>query len=277
MKTRKFATLLLLGMLNLLTAQSGETDQLMMTNGETLDVSVKKVDPNTITFTYAGEDLENTVEKAEVTKIVFKSGREQAFSGGDGTTRGASGPAPDFEYPPMNADEGAVLPFEFFFDGSPSPEDGIEAQDFYYDNLMRKPERNTIAYQDVETTRKRLRDAGVQEATDMRNYDMAEIAKIVGAGVLITGKISVDYRSTTSTNSGSTTTKVDTKKKKVKTYSSDYNTSSDEFDTMVDFKIYNLNGEKLVDESRRPFLATTRNNYVTTLNYLMKRTPYYQK
>ena len=36
---------------------------------------------------------------------------------------------------------------------------------------------------------------------------------MVGAGILITGKISVDYRSTNSSTSGCTTTKVDTKRK----------------------------------------------------------------
>jgi len=142
---------------------------------------------------------------------------------------------------------------------------------------MRKPERNTITYQDAELTLKRLRAAGIHQAQDIRDYDMAEIAKIVGAGILVTGKITVDYRSTTSTSSGSTTTKVDTKKKKVRSYSSDYSTSTDEFNTKVLFRIYDKNGNKIVDVKRVPFMATTRNNYVTALNYLMKRTPYYQK
>ena len=255
-------------------ANQNEADQLVMTNGETHSVSVKKVEPGTITYSFVGEELEYVAEKDNVAKIIFKNGREQAFSEPIAETGIRD---TDFEYPTMKQNEGAVLPFEFFFDGAPSPEDGFEAQEFYYDNLMRRPERNTIPYQDAETTQVRLRAAGIMEAADMRNYDMAEIAKIVGAGILVTGKIAVDYRSTTTSNTGSTTTKVDTKKKKVKTYSSDYNTSSDEFDTKVDFKIYDMNGEKIVDESRRPFLATTRNNYVTTLNYLMKRTPYYQK
>lgn len=265
--------MLFIGLIFSLNAQNN-SDQLFMTNGEQLAVLVKKVEPNTITYVFTGEEMENVVDKNEVAKIIFKSGREQSFN--QASSVGGTINA-DFEYPTMRADQGAVLPFEFVFDGEASPEDGIEAQEFYYDNLMRRPERNTIAYQDDETTLKRLRAAGIIDARDMRNYEMDEIAKIVGAGVLITGKITVDYRSTTSTSTGSSTTKVDTKKKKVKTYSSDYNTSSDEFDTKVVFRIYDKNGKKIIDETRRPFLATTRNNYVTALNYLMKRTPYYQK
>lgn len=245
------------------------SDHIFLTNGETIAVKVKKVAPTTITYAYLGEE----VEKDDVVKIVFKSGREQVFN----QSQLEVGIPSDFEYPPMRTDEGAVLPFEFIFDGASAPEEGFEAQEYYYNNLLRKPERNTISYQDVETTLKRLRDAGITQATDMRDYEMSEIAKIVGAGILVTGKITVDYRSTTSTTSGSTTTKVNTKKKKVKSYSSDYTTSTDEFNTKVLFRIYDKDGNKIVDVKRVPFMATTRNNYVTALNYLMKRTPYYKK
>ncbi|MEO9891711.1 hypothetical protein [Aurantibacter sp.] len=250
------------------------SDQIYLGNGEIVEATVKKVEPNTITFSYLGENLENIVEKTEVLKIVFKSGREQAFN----TSISSKGVvSADFEYPPMKSNEGAILPFEFVFDGAVAPEEGFEAQEFYYNNLMRKPERNTIAYQDPEVTRKRLRNAGITEANHMRDYEMEEIAKIVGAGIMVTGKITVDYRSTTSSSSGSTTTKVDAKKKRVKSYSSDYSTSMDEFNTKVLFRIYDKGGNKIVDVKRVPFLATTRDNYVTALNYLMKRTPYYQK
>ena len=273
MKNLKTMLFLFMGMFVSLNAQNA-SDQIFMINGETIAVAVKKVEPHTITYSYLGEDLENVVEKEAVAKVIYKSGREQLFSdsGAGSLNRNA-----DFEYPPMRENAGAILPFEFVFDGQEAPEEGIEAQEYYYNNLMRKPERNTIAYQDAETTLKRLRKAGITQANDMRDYDMSEIAKIVGASILVTGKITVDYRSTTSTSSGSTTTKVNTKKKKVKSYSSDYGTSRDEFNTKVLFRIYDKDGNKIVDVNRVPFLATTRDNYVTALNYLMKRTPYYQK
>lgn len=52
---------------------------------------------------------------------------------------------------------------------------------------MRRPERNTISYQDAETTQKRLRAAGITDAIGIRNYEISEISNIVGAGVLVTG------------------------------------------------------------------------------------------
>lgn len=273
MKYSKLILVFFMGVFFSLNAQNA-ADQIFMTNGESVAAKVKKVSPNTITYTYVGEDLENTVDKEDVAKIIFKSGREQLFTAAssNATTRSA-----DFEYPPMKANEGAVLPFEFVFDGNAAPEEGIEVQEFYYNNLMRRPERNTISYQDAEITLRRLRTAGITQANDMRDYDMAEIARIVGVGIMVTGKITVDYRSTTSSSLGSTTTKVDIKKKRVKSYSSDYSTSTDEFDTKVLFRIYDKNGNKMVDIKRIPFMSTTRNGYVTALNYLMKRTSYYQK
>lgn len=273
MKYSKLIVLLFIGMFFSLNAQNA-ADQIYMTSGESIAVKVKKVAPNTIIYSYVGEDLENIIEKNDVSKIIFKSGREQLFTeaSSNNSKRGS-----DFEYPIMKGNHGAVLPFEFVFDGIAAPEEGIEAQEYYYNNLMRRPERNTITYQDAEITLKRLRKAGINEASQMRDYDMAEIAKIVGVGIMVTGKITVDYRSTTSSSSGSTTTRVDTKRKKVKSYSSDFSSSSDEFDTKVLFRIYDVDGNKIVDIKRVPFLATTRNNYVTALNYLMKRTPYYQK
>ncbi len=250
------------------------TDQLYLTNGETIAVKVKKVEPNTITYFYFGEDLENVVEKDDVIKIVFKSGRVQKFSGASITA--AETKNADYEYPPMKANQGAILPFEFIFEGEPSPEEGREAQEYYYRDLKRKPERNTIAYQDPEITWKRLRKAGINDASQIKNYDMDEISKIVGAGTLVNSKIVVSYRSTVSNSTGSSTVRVD-KKNKVKGYSSEYSTSRDEFETMVYFKIYDKNGNKVMDEKRRPFMTAGRTDYILTLSYFSKRTPFYQK
>ena len=262
-------------------AQEAETDQLFLVNGDQQAVVIKKVEPTTITYCFAGEELENVITKDEVAKIVFKSGREQVFSDVPVASAASSGGTAsrneDYEYPAMEEDQGAVLPFEFVFDGAMSPEEGIQAQEYYYSELMRKPERNTIGYQDLETTRKRLRDAGISEAEDLRAYDMTEVAKILGAGVLVSGKIVVKYNRTTSRTSESTTVKVDEKKKKGSTYSSEYNTSEDEFTTRVTFKIYDKEGKVLMNESRNPFLGENRDSYILTLSYLMKRTPFYQK
>jgi len=253
------------------TAQQ-EADKIFMQSGVTHAVSIKKILPETIIYCFIGENLENEVVKEDVLKIIFKNGREQVFNASGIIAKGSN-----YEYPQMKVNEGAILPFAFVFDSVVTDEEGVEAQEFYYNNLMRKPERNTISYQNPETTQRRLRSAGISSAAQYQDYQMSDIAKILGVGVVVTGKITVDYRSTTTNSYGSTTVKVDSKKKKGKVYSSDYSTSKEEFDTKVLFRIYDKDGKKIVDVTRRPFMATTRNNYITALNYLMKRTPYYVK
>lgn len=230
-----------MGMFFSLNAQNA-SDHIFLTNGETIAVKVKKVAPNTITYIYLEEDLENIVEKDDVVKIVFKSGREQQFSGASSSVLGSK--SADYQYPQMKANLGAVLPFEFLFEGELSSQEGLEAQEYYYRDLQRKPERNTIIYQDPEITWKRLRKAGITKAGQLKNYDMDEIAKIVGAGTLVCSKIVVSYRSTVSSSSESSTVRVD-KKNRVKGYSSQNSISRDEFETMVYFKIYDKNGKKL--------------------------------
>ena len=259
--------------------QETNTDLLFLVNGDQQSVVVKKVDPTTITYCFVGEELENVINKEEVAKIIFKSGREQRFSNAPEASTSAS-MAPlreDYQYPTMEEGQGAILPFEFVFDGELNPEEGSQAQEYYYSELMKKPERNTIDYQPLETTQKRLRDAGIGGAEDLRAHDMAEVANILGVGTLITAKIIVKYDRTTTQTSESTTMKVDEKKKKGSTYTSEYNTSADEFTTRVTFKIYDKDGKVLMNESRNPFLGITRDSYITTLSYLMKRTPFYRK
>ncbi|MFK7813932.1 MAG: hypothetical protein AB8B59_15660 [Maribacter sp.] len=273
MKYSKLLFASFLGMFFSLNAQNA-SDHIFLTNGETLAVKVKKVDPNTITYAYLGEELENVVKKDDVIKIVFKSGREQQFSDVSSSALGSK--SADYEYPEMKANLGVILPFEFIFDGEPSPQEGLEAQEYYYRDLHRKPERNTIQYQDPELTWKLLRNAGITGVAQLKNYDMDEISKIVGAPTLVSSKIVVTYRSTVSSSSESSTVRVD-KKNRVKGYSSQNSISRDEFETMVYFKIYDKNGNKVMDEKRRPFLTAGRTDYILTLSYFLKRTPFYQK
>lgn len=103
------------------------SDQIFLVSGETIAVKVKKVVLNTITYVYLGEGLENVVKKDDVNKIVFKNGCEQHFSGAEkiGSVRKNE----DYEYPVMKSNHGAILPFEFIFEGKLSVEEGIEAQE----------------------------------------------------------------------------------------------------------------------------------------------------
>lgn len=127
MKYSKIMSTFLLFATCFLNAQENSSDQLYLSNGETFEVNIKKVDPETITYNFIGEDLENVVEKANVEKIIFKSGRKQQFTGIAALETAAI--PDDFEYPTLKSDEGAILPFEFIIDGTVNAEEGTEAQE----------------------------------------------------------------------------------------------------------------------------------------------------
>jgi len=143
MKPFKYIIVLFIGVTSALYSQSN-SDQLFLASGETLNVVVKKVVPKTITYVFVGEEMENIVEKEAVLKIVFKNGREQFFNKPSTTTRKIA-----IGYPALNANEGAILPFDFIFDGVATKEEGIEAQQYYYKSVMKRPERNSITYRQV--------------------------------------------------------------------------------------------------------------------------------
>ncbi len=55
-------------------------DRIIMVNGDTLNVNVLKINPETVEFTFEDEVLLNTENKNAISKIIFSSGREQTFN-----------------------------------------------------------------------------------------------------------------------------------------------------------------------------------------------------
>lgn len=67
MKYSKILVLLFMGVFFTINAQN-VSDQLFLNSGETIAVKIKKIEPNTITYVYLGEELENVVKKENVNK-----------------------------------------------------------------------------------------------------------------------------------------------------------------------------------------------------------------
>jgi len=236
MKYPKILTGIFLGMFLIANAQNDNSHETLLAGGDLPGVTAKKLGPNTVVYSYSGKAQKNEIE----------SKTEKSFE-----TETNKAPNDDnYQYPPMRLRQGAVLPFEVVFNGSVNSAEGIQAQENYFKTLMLKPEQNKIVYQDIETTRARLNDAGIYDAQDMNYFDMPLIAKIVGAGVLVTAKINVKNKKDASAN---------------------------EYDTEVIFKIYNPNGKPIFIKREAPFTATTRNSYLTSLDHVMTLTPFYHK
>lgn len=245
MNYSKILTGLFLGMFFIVNAQNDNSHETLLAGGEEPGVITKKAGPNTLVYSYSGKAQKNNIESENE-----EASKESNVSSADKND--------SYEYPIMREGQGAVLPFEIVFNGSASSREGIKAQEYYFNSLMTKPEQNKIIYQDMKTTRERLNNAGIFDAQDLNYFDMSLIAKIVGAGVLVTAKITVNN-------------------KKGDASSSETSVSSEEYNTEVIFKIYNKNGRAVFTKREAPFTATTRNSYLTTLGYLMKQTPYVHK
>lgn len=241
MNYSKILTGLFLGLFFIVNAQNDNSHETLLAGADLPGVTAKKLDPNTVVYSYSvTEPIRNIESESDQTQI-SKAQKDD-----------------NYQYPTMRAEQGAVLPFEIVFNGSASSKEGIKAQEHYFKNLMTKPEQNRIIYQDMETTRERLNDAGIFDAQDLNYFDMPLIAKIVGAGVLVTAKITVNN-------------------KKGDAFSNETSASSEEYNTEVIFKIYNKNGRPIFTKREAPFTATTKDSYHITLEHLMKQTPYYHK
>lgn len=72
-----FSTLIMLFSITV----SAQSDQIFLHNGQEISGKVLKVAEHTVTFTYDGEDAEQTLGKYAVQKVIYgKSGREQSVS-----------------------------------------------------------------------------------------------------------------------------------------------------------------------------------------------------
>ncbi|MRI00376.1 hypothetical protein GH721_07470 [Kriegella sp. EG-1] len=219
-------------------AQTTSANTKLLAVGTTSEVIEKEVGPNTVIYSYRQKDHKNDKIRAN-----------------DHTNHLITNENDSFEYPSMKVSHGAVLPFEFIFDGSANSQAGIEAQEFYFNTLMNAPELNKIIYQDIETTRERLNNAGIYDAKDLNYFDMPLIAKIVGAGILVTAKITINTSSTAEST----------------------NNDIQLYNTETIFKIYNKDGKPIFFKKEAPFTPTSKNSYQLALNYFMKQTPYYHK
>ncbi len=239
MSYSKILTGIFLGTLFSLNAQNNNSEDRLMASAEPSGVIANKIDANTVLYRYTGKTTKKNVKEDSQAET-----KDEEIG--------------VFNYPHMRPNQGAVLPFEIVFNGVVNSEEGIKAQENYYRNLTLKPESNNIIFQDLETTRERLHAAGIYDSQDLYSFDMPLIAKIVGAGIMVTAKINV----TDQKDNGSLKETAN---------------SAKGYRTKVDLKIFDKNGKIVYSNSHEPYAATAAESYLTTLGYILKQTPFYHK
>ena len=249
-------------------------------NGEEMKGDVTAIGDSTITFNYAGEKLVYTIRKAEIDKITFASGRVQSF-GKPATTAQPSAPVAPQDVAVPSEDRRnkvAILPFSYIKDGqSVAPEVSEEIQNECYAMLSKHAGIYSIV--SPRAINVQLNKAGITRA-NVLNYTMAEICQKLGVEYVVDGMITQNR--TTQTSYGNTTysskTKDNDKAKDKKTSGteSSYSTNVQNYQTVMDMKIYNDKSEIIYNQNRKAFW-NSEDAYKNTMEYLIKRCPLYAK
>jgi hypothetical protein len=98
----------------------GQNDVVIMANGDIKQGKVTSMEDASVKFVHAGEDLEYTLDKSDISKIQFASGREQTFDEASATVSTApatpaassSGPATTSTAAERKGGKLAMLPVE---------------------------------------------------------------------------------------------------------------------------------------------------------------------
>jgi len=268
----KTATLLFIGLFFFCSSYAQEKfDTLYMKNNDVNIGTISAIDEGAISFTYKGEKLGYNFKKNDIEKIVFSSGRVENLN---------KPAAPRVKSTQDHHNKVAVMPFSFINTNQETNiEMGYKVQDECYTILSNKVA--TLTVQDPSTTNALLGKAGVT-SENIRSFTMAELCDILGVEYLLRGTISSNITSTTSSGSASYDAKNGSSAGKTgtstKSSGSVYSSSStqENFKTAVLMEIYTDEGKKIFGQDRTSFW-TMVDAYKSTLQYLLKKSPLYEK
>jgi hypothetical protein len=252
-------------------AQDKTVDSVYMLSGDIKEGKVTAVNNNTIKFVYKGETLEYELKKQEIAKIVFASGRTEVYNSFQ-------------DIPPVKAvspterkGKLAVLPFGFVTNDTAIPSDGMShtLQQSCVDAL--KHDNARIAVQDPMQTNALLAKNNI-DAKNAVLLDPKDLAGMLGVEFVVYGTTNIVNKGSSTYGSGSSTysDKKDKGKSSGTEYSSNNSTTIINYETTVDIKIYNDQGNNTFNNSRQAF-GTQIDSYVETIKYIMKRTPFGSK
>jgi hypothetical protein len=259
-------------------AQSG-TDKVIMLSSETKEGKVTADNGTAIKFVYKGETLEYEIKKAEINKIVFASGRVELVNDAIATAKAA------ISAPGDRKNKIAVLPVDYSTNEGNATVESMRLRIQTETINSIKQNTATVQVQDPMTTNALLNKNNIQ-FDQLRSITPQEMATLLGVEYVVYTSINVTNKGTYSYGSGVTstdgkkTTTYDANKDKTKTSGTTVTSNSAsttvEYDTRVDFSMYNDQGTSLYSESRKAF-GSGIDAYTASLNYLIKRCPFGSK
>ena len=255
---------------------NAQNDIILKTNGEEMIGSISEIGNDEIKFTYANERILYVVNKKDVLKVTFSSGRIEFFS------KPPADPAASALGDHHN--KVAILPFSYIKDqgdGAMVMAKKIQQETFSIFNAN----KGNLQFQDPTTTNALLIKAGITGENE-EGYTMGEICNILGVEYVVQGIVSIDKTGQSTYSSSSTTvkSKSDTSaligeifsSGKATASSSSFGTTTQDFSTSITMNIYNDKGDNIYSRDHASFW-NTEDAYKLTLIFLAKRTPLYTK
>lgn len=261
-----------------------KVDVVFLKNGEKKEGKVTGITNAVVKFRYTGEDFDYELQKSDLIKIQLASGRVESF-GNEAETAAKVSTTPA---PAMNSDVHntiAVLPFQFISnDQSMDP--------LAMSNLAQNTTANSVkeqygqlTLQDPITTNALLAKSNI-DLTNITTMTPSEIAALLGVEFVIYGTVNLTNKG--ATTYGSTGTNYSEREKynangnnsdtrtKGTIFSSSSSSTTIEYDTSVDFRLFKNNGSNIYSDSRHVF-GTEANAYTAGIDYMIKRTPFGSK
>ena len=243
-------------------------DVITKTNGEVAKGKVSEITESAIKFTYDGETLVYTINKSDIRKITYASGRTEIFNDSQPTA------------PVSHKNKIAILPFSYLID----KHDAGEAMTYQVQQeTFAFLKKNAPGYevQDPTTSNALLAKSGVDN-NSLRGFTMAELCNILGVEYIISGSIRQDlvrtnnyqYGNSSYDNKSRENVSGTNKTNSGTNYSSSSGTTTPSYQTNMTMNVFKDDGSNLFNQSHNSFWATT-NAYVVTLHFLLKKTPFY--
>ncbi|MBB6328249.1 TolB-like protein [Algoriphagus iocasae] len=258
-------------------------DVLTLNSGERKEGKVTGITDTSVKFRYPGEEFDYEIKKTDLSQIEFASGRIEKFSAGDSMTGGMPTSNPGSS--PDRHNKLAVLPFAFISNdpGMQSGSMGTLTQSTTANFV--KGEYGTLTLQDPMTTNAILAKNNIKP-DNLAAYTPDELAKLLGVEFIIYGTVNITNKGTSTYGSAGTTfnekqtSTYDSNKSSEKTkggaYTSSVSSTTIEYDTTVDLRMFNDRGDNLYSQSRHVF-GTASDAYKGGVEYMIKRTPFGSK
>ncbi len=254
---------------NSIQAQGDVTyDKILMNSGEEKEGKVTGMNDNTISFTHKGETLAYQLNKEDVNKIEFSSGRIE-FINPDGAEGGSDNGLGLQDHHNLVA----VLPFSYISNVTEKMSDQMSTKVQADCITAMKKKSANFKFQDAVTTNALLAKHEISDA-NIAAFTPDEIAHTLKVEFVVYGNVTVTRTGSTSVNGNYYSGK--NKGKKSTGYTVGSGSTSTNFETTVQMDVYNEEGEDIFSKSHQAFWQTN-DAYMITLQYLIKRSPFYTK